>query len=80
MSKDFSHVSEAINGLHIKCPDDSPSRFSDEDPKGSRTHRQRARGRSQPFFIGVAGDARAYCGLMKKKSKNVMRRELLANW
>lgn len=56
MSADLSHLAETINGLHVNCPERSPSILSDDELKGSRTHRQRStRGRSQPFFIGVAG-------------------------
>src|SRR5579875_2078628 len=55
MSSAEQTAMRAMNGLHIKCPNGPVVEAHTDETKGSRSSRQRARPRSQPFFIGVAG-------------------------
>lgn len=70
MATNAAKIAETVNGLHITCPNGSVFESEAEEPKGSRSSRQRStRGRTEPFFIGVAGLSKAY---LRRANQNWM--------
>ncbi|BDA43816.1 Uridine kinase-like protein 4 [Coccomyxa sp. Obi] len=56
MATTSGKIVEAVNGLHVTCPRGGSMDSEADEFRGSRSSRQRStRGRTQPFFIGVAG-------------------------